>query len=111
MPSHHFLDANVLIDSLVEWDGQHRCTYRYMQQEGFRRHTSKRVYAECAGSGGRFKRAAETPRSMFITERVYDLKRADLGEIVLVSGDQRTIMDHGGGCNDCIRKFHPIHSA
>ncbi len=56
MPSHHFLDANVLIGSLVEWDGQHRCTYRYMQQEGFRRHTSKCVYAECADVLGRFRR-------------------------------------------------------
>lgn len=56
MPSDHFLDANILIGSLVEWDGQHHCTYRYMRQEGFRRHTSERVYAECTGVLGRFRR-------------------------------------------------------
>ena len=41
MASDHFLDANILIGSLVEWDGQHRHTHRYMQQEGFRRHTTE----------------------------------------------------------------------
>jgi hypothetical protein len=44
MASDHFLDANILIGSLVEWDGQHRHTHRYMQQEGVRRHTTERVY-------------------------------------------------------------------
>jgi hypothetical protein len=56
MASHHFLDANILIGSLVEWDGQHRHTHRYMQQEGFRRHTSERVHRECTGVLGRFRR-------------------------------------------------------
>jgi len=56
MASHHFLDANILIGSLVEWDGQHRHTHCYMQQEGFRRHTSERVYRECTGVLGRFRR-------------------------------------------------------
>lgn len=56
MASHHFLDANILIGSLVEWDGQHRRTHRYMQQEGFRRHTSERVHRECTGVFGRFRR-------------------------------------------------------
>lgn len=52
----HFLDSNILIGSLTEWDGQHYRTYRYMQQEGFRRHTSERVYRECVGVLGRFRR-------------------------------------------------------
>lgn len=56
MASDHFLDANILIGSLVEWDGQHRHTHRYMRQEGFRRHTSERVYRECTGVLGRFRR-------------------------------------------------------
>lgn len=56
MASHHFLDANILIGSLVEWDGQHRHTHRYMQQEGFRRHTSERVHRECTGVLGRLRR-------------------------------------------------------
>ncbi|WP_332450031.1 hypothetical protein [Methanoculleus sp.] len=41
---------------MVEWDGQHRHTHRYMQQEGFRRHTSERVYRESTGVPGRFRR-------------------------------------------------------
>ena len=49
MPSHHFLDANILIGSLTEWDGQHYRARRYMQQEGFLRHTSERVHRECTG--------------------------------------------------------------
>ena len=56
MVSHHFLDANILIGSLTEWDGQHHRAYRYMQHEGFRRHTSERVYRECIGVLGRFRR-------------------------------------------------------
>ncbi len=56
MASHHFLDANILIGSLVEWDGQHRHTHRYMQKEGFRRHTSERVHRECTGVLGRLRR-------------------------------------------------------
>lgn len=56
MVSHHFLDANVLIGSLVEWDAQHRHTHHYMQREGFRRHTSERVHHECTGVLGRFRR-------------------------------------------------------
>ncbi|NLA32224.1 MAG: hypothetical protein GX880_10475 [Methanomicrobiales archaeon] len=56
MASHHFLDANILIGSLTEWDGQHSRAHRYMQQEGFRRHTSERVYRECTGVLGRFRR-------------------------------------------------------
>jgi len=56
MASHHFLDANILIGSLTEWDGQHSRAHRYMQQEGFRRHTSERVYCECTGVLGRFRR-------------------------------------------------------
>ncbi|NLZ31298.1 MAG: hypothetical protein GX885_11275 [Methanomicrobiales archaeon] len=56
MASQHFLDANILIGSLTEWDGQHYRAYRYMQQEGFRRRTSERVYLECAGVLSRFRR-------------------------------------------------------
>lgn len=56
MASHHFLDANILIGSRAEWDGQYHVAHRYMQQEGFRRHTSERVYRECTGVFGRFRR-------------------------------------------------------
>lgn len=56
MASHHFLDANILIGSLTEWDGQHYRARRYMQQEGFLRHTSERVHRECTGVLGRFRR-------------------------------------------------------
>lgn len=56
MALNHFLDANVLIGSRINWDGQHHYAYRYMQRKGFRRHTSERVYSECTRVFGRFRR-------------------------------------------------------
>ena len=55
-PLHHFLDTNILVGSRIEWDGQHHHTHRYMQQDGFLRHTSERVYKECTGVFGLFRR-------------------------------------------------------
>ncbi|MCP1714259.1 hypothetical protein J2T58_000086 [Methanocalculus alkaliphilus] len=53
---HHFLDTNILVGSRIEWDGQHHHTHRYLQQDGFLRHTSERVYKECTGVFGLFRR-------------------------------------------------------
>lgn len=39
------------------WDGQHGPTHQYMQLNGVRRHTSERVYKECRGVFGLFRRA------------------------------------------------------
>lgn len=36
--------------------GKHYRAHCYMQQEGFWRHTSERVYRECTGVPGRFRR-------------------------------------------------------
>lgn len=53
---HHFLDANILIGSRIEWDLQHHHAHRYMRQDGFRRHTSERVYNECYRAFSTFRR-------------------------------------------------------
>ncbi|MDO8842097.1 hypothetical protein [Methanocalculus sp.] len=53
---HHFLDTNILVGSRIGWDGQHHHTHRYLQQDGFLRHTSERVYKECTGVFGLFRR-------------------------------------------------------
>lgn len=49
MPENHFLDANVIIGSLISWDAQHDRSVRYFEIHGMFRHTSLRVYGECTG--------------------------------------------------------------
>ena len=45
----HFLDANVLIASRIDWDVHHNDVTEYMSKVGFNRHTSRRVYHESRG--------------------------------------------------------------
>jgi hypothetical protein len=49
MPENHFLDANVIIGSLIPWDAQRDRSVRYFETQGMFRHTSRRVYGECNG--------------------------------------------------------------
>lgn len=49
MPENHFLDANVIIGSLISWDAQHDRSVRYFETQGMFKHTSKRVFGECNG--------------------------------------------------------------
>ncbi|MDO8871190.1 MAG: hypothetical protein Q7V05_00455 [Methanoregula sp.] len=49
MSENHFLDANVIIGSLISWDAQYDRSVRYFTGQGMFRHTSKRVYGECTG--------------------------------------------------------------
>lgn len=49
MSENHFLDANVIIGSLISWDAQHDRSVRYFETQGMFRHTSRRVYSECVG--------------------------------------------------------------
>jgi hypothetical protein len=49
MPENHFLDANVIIGSLIPWDTQWDRSVRYFETQGMFRHTSLRVYGECTG--------------------------------------------------------------
>jgi len=49
MPENHFLDANVIIGSLISWDVQHDRSVQYFTTKGVLRHTSRRVYSECTG--------------------------------------------------------------
>jgi len=49
MPENHFLDANVIIGSLIPWDTQHNRSVQYFETQGLFRHTSSRVCDECTG--------------------------------------------------------------
>ncbi len=52
----HFLDANILVGSRVDWDRQHNLAAKYMAVEGVKRHTSIRVYFESKGVFERCRR-------------------------------------------------------
>lgn len=52
----HFLDANILVGSRVDWDKQHNLATKYMAIEGVKRHTSRRVYYESKGVFERSRR-------------------------------------------------------
>ena len=45
----HFLDANVLIASRIDWDVHHNDATEYMSRGEYNRHTSHRVYRESLG--------------------------------------------------------------
>jgi len=47
---------------------------------------------------------------VFTGEWVYNLKRADPGKILLISGDQNAAMNYSSGCNNSIREFYPVHT-
>ncbi|NJD04712.1 MAG: hypothetical protein FIA99_19405 [Ruminiclostridium sp.] len=52
----HFLDANILVGSRIDWDKQHNLATKYMAVEGLKKHTSKRVYNESKGVFERTRR-------------------------------------------------------
>lgn len=56
MTHNHFLDANIIIGSTLYWDRHYERAARYLHLENIRRHTSGRVYDECRGVYGRFRR-------------------------------------------------------
>ncbi len=56
MAKHHFLDANIIIGSTLYWDRHYELTTKYMHLEDIGRHTSERVYDECRGVYGGFRR-------------------------------------------------------
>lgn len=60
MTNHHFLDANIIIGSTLYWDRQYDQTTKYMQLEYIQRHTSARVFDECRGVYGRFRRTTHS---------------------------------------------------
>lgn len=49
MSKNHFLDANILIGSRIQWDHQYNCTTKYMALEGIIWYTSIRVFKEARG--------------------------------------------------------------
>lgn len=45
----HFLDANILIASRINWESHYNRIFDYMENPLYQRHTSRRVYKEVTG--------------------------------------------------------------
>ena len=96
--SDHFLDANILIGSLIDWDVQHRCTTNYMNRKELKRHTSKRVYREAKGVLEKMRRTI--PK--FLDKFYDDLNKREGSHNVLTNVDYQKMIDKSS--NDFIKK-------